>query len=126
MEPTMEQTTDRAAATRSGAPAREEDLRAMEHAVRGYLVRINGRAWGVTLGVLFGLVLFVATNLLVLKGGPDMGKHLSLLRHYLPGFEVTFVGSLVGFAYAFAIGFLTGRLICGVYNAVANTRWGRS
>ena len=116
----MEQTTDRAAERKS------DEFREMEHAVRGYLVRINGRAWGVTLGVLFGLVLFVATNLLVLQGGADMGKHLSLLHHYLPGFEVTFVGSLLGFAYAFALGFLTGRLICGVYNAVASSKWGKS
>lgn len=90
-----------------------------EYVVRGYLVKINGRAWGVTLGVMFGLLLFVATNVLVLKGGPDMGTHLGLLSNYLPGYSVSFVGSIVGFLWAFAIGFVTGRFICVIYNRAA-------
>jgi hypothetical protein len=90
-----------------------------ERAVQGYLVRINGRAWGVTLGFLSGAALFVATNVLVVRGGQDRGAHLGLLANYLPFYDVTFVGSLIGFAYLFVIGYVTGRVICAVYNAVA-------
>lgn len=78
--------------------------------------RLNQRAWGVAFGLLLGLGLFVATNVLVLKGGPNVGQHLSLLSQYFPGYRVTFLGSLIGFVYAFVLGYAFGRLIGSVYN----------
>ena len=83
------------------------------------LLRLNARAWGISVGLLLGLGLFVATNILVLKGGAVVGPHLNLLGIYLPGYRVTFVGSLIGFVYAFVIGYGLGRLIGTVYNLAA-------
>ena len=80
------------------------------------MLKLNGRAWGIAFGLLFGLGLFIATNVLVLKGGPEVGPHLSLLGVYLPGYRVTFLGSLIGFVYMFVIGYAIGRLIGTVYN----------
>lgn len=80
------------------------------------MLRLNGRAWGIAMGLLLGGGLFVATNILVLKGGPQVGPHLSLLGVFLPGYRVTFVGSLLGFVYLFVIGYAVGRLIGLVYN----------
>jgi hypothetical protein len=37
------------------------------------LLRLNARAWGIATGLMFGLALFVATNVLVLKGGEVIG-----------------------------------------------------
>jgi hypothetical protein len=68
------------------------------------------------MGLLLGGGLFVATNVLVLKGGPDVGAHLQLLRVFLPGYSVTFLGSLVGFVYLFVIGYVLGRFVGLVYN----------
>ena len=82
--------------------------------------RMNARAWGIAMGLVLGLGLLIATNVLFIKGGPDVGQHLSLLANYFPGYSVTFVGSLIGFVYAFVIGYAVGRLIGTVYNAVAN------
>ena len=78
--------------------------------------RLNARAWGIAVGLLLGVGLFIATNVLVLKGGPNVGQHLNLLAIYLPGYRVTFVGSLIGFVYMFVIGYALGRLIGLVYN----------
>lgn len=78
--------------------------------------RLNARAWGITMGLLFGGGLFLATNILVVKGGVSVGQHLGLLRIYFPGYRVTFLGSLVGFVYAFVLGYALGRLIGTVYN----------
>jgi hypothetical protein len=81
--------------------------------------RLNARAWGVTGGLVFGLGLFVATNVLVLQGpvpGQPVGSHLGLLRYFFPGYTVTFVGSLIGFVYAFVLGYLLGRGVGAVYN----------
>ncbi len=80
------------------------------------IMRLNGRAWGIAMGLLLGGGLFVATNFLVLKGGANVGQHLSLLRFFFPGYSVTFGGSLIGFIYAFVLGYALGRLIGSVYN----------
>ncbi len=80
------------------------------------IMRLNGRAWGIAMGLLLGGGLFVATNFLVLKGGANVGQHLSLLRFFFPGYSVTFGGSLIGFIYAFVVGYAIGRLIGSVYN----------
>ena len=77
--------------------------------------RLNARAWGIAVGLLMGGGLFVATNILVIRGGPHVGEHLGLLAAYLPGYRVTFLGSLLGFVYLFVIGYGTGRLIGTVY-----------
>jgi hypothetical protein len=87
-----------------------------EQAMRDVMLRLNERAWGIAIGLLLGLGLFVATNVLVLKGGAAVGPHLSLLSQFLPGYRVTFVGSLIGFVYLFVLGYGIGRTIGSVYN----------
>jgi hypothetical protein len=86
------------------------------------LLRMNARAWGIAFGLMLGLGLFLATNILVIRGGEVVGPHLSLLGVFLPGYSVTFVGSLVGFVYLFVIGYAGGRLIGEVYNRLARSR----
>ncbi len=80
------------------------------------ILRLNARAWGIALGLLLGGGLFVATIVLVIKGGPDVGRHLSLLSVFFPGYRVTVLGSLIGFVYAFVLGYALGRLVGTVYN----------
>ncbi|HJU88864.1 MAG TPA: hypothetical protein VJ672_05695 [Gemmatimonadaceae bacterium] len=87
--------------------------------LRAAILRLNARAWGIAMGLLFGLGLFIATNFLVLKGGPEVGPHLSLLAVYFPGYRVTFLGSIIGFIYAFVLGYALGRLIGIVYNRLS-------
>jgi len=83
------------------------------------LLRLNARAWGIAIGLLLGLGLFIATAFLIVKGGPNVGQHLALIGEYLPGYGVTWGGAFIGFIYLFVIGYLIGRLIGGVYNALA-------
>lgn len=75
------------------------------------LIRINARAWGVSFGLLSGLGILIATNVLVLKGGENVGHHLGRLGNVLPGYDVTFQGSLIGFVYLFVVGYALGRLL---------------
>lgn len=84
------------------------------------LLKINTKAWGVAFGLLLGGGLFVATNILLLKGGEVVGPHLGLLGVYLPGYSVSFVGSLIGFVYMFVIGYGMGRILGTVYNRIAH------
>lgn len=103
------------ATSRTSRPSTPE-----EEALQAALVRLNARAWGIAMGILLGGGLFIATNVLVLKGGPNVGQHLQLLRVFLPGYSVTFLGSLVGFVYLFVIGYILGRLIGVVYNKMVD------
>lgn len=84
------------------------------------MLRLNGRAWGIAMGLLLGLGLFLATNILVLRGGPNMGQHLGLLSIYLPGYRVSVVGSVLGFVYMFVIGYGLGRLVGSLYNRLVS------
>ena len=86
------------------------------------ILRLEAVVQGVAWGLVAGLALFLATNFLVLKGGRVVGPHLSLLRQFFIGYEVTFAGSLIGFAYAFACGFVAGYLVSLVYNRVVRRR----
>jgi hypothetical protein len=90
-----------------------------EREVHRVVLKLNAQAWGVSFGMLLGLGLFIATIVLVVRGGPDVGQHLSLLSVYLPGYRVTWAGAFLGFVYAFVIGYALGRLIGTLYNWMA-------
>ncbi len=96
-------------------------MHSTEEDLSTFPLRLNARAWGIAMGLLFGLMLFVATNILVLKGGPNVGRHLGLLGAFLPGYRVTYTGSVIGFAYGFAVGYVFGWAIGRLYNALART-----
>ncbi|MCA9321761.1 MAG: hypothetical protein KDB53_13550 [Planctomycetes bacterium] len=97
----------------------------MEHSESGfstYVVRLNGRVWGIALGMLFGTGLFLATIILVLKGGENVGQHLNLLSQYFPFYQVSWGGAFLGFIYAFFVGYAIGRSVCFFYNLAASPR----
>ena len=83
---------------------------------------LNAKVLGLALGLICGLVLFIATNWLVIKGGRQVGFHLQLLSQYFVGYRVTFFGSFIGFAYGFAAGTLSGALIGWIYNKITAFR----
>jgi Ca2+-binding RTX toxin-like protein len=87
------------------------------------VIRANRNVLGLTLGMLFAFSLFLATNILVLKGGPDVGAHLQLLNQFFPGYRVTFGGSFVGLGYGFAVGYVSGWIIATVYNWIVLLRY---
>ncbi len=97
-----------------------------EKVVLTRLARLNATIQGIVTGILAGLGLFIATNWLVLKGGKDVGPHLSLLANFFYGYRVTFAGSLIGFAYAFILGFIIGYSIAWLYNWLADSRENKS
>jgi hypothetical protein len=83
------------------------------------LTRLNARVLGATLGALCATGLAGATLVLLLKGGPQVGKHLRLLGHFMPGYDVTWLGVVLALPYGAVVGFVAGWLISRVYNWVA-------
>lgn len=92
------------------------------HPSQRKIMRMDAVVWAITMGVMCGLGLFLATNWLVLQGGEQVGKHLGLLANYFLGYSVTFGGSFVGLAYGFATGFAFTWVLVTVYNTVARLR----
>jgi tetrahydromethanopterin S-methyltransferase subunit G len=92
-------------------------------------LRLNSGMTGVVFGIVHGLVVFVVTNILVLKG-PDeegrMGEHLSLLSEFFVGYRVSFTGSLIGLGYGFLFGLVVGIAFSRIYNALVELRSRRS
>ena len=89
--------------------------------LRTAVAHLNARLLGLTLGLIAGFALFLATIILVLKGGTVVGPHLALLGQFFPGYTVSFIGGIIGFFYAFIVGFLIGGALGIVYNQVARS-----
>ncbi len=64
-----------------------------------------------------GLV-FMTASLLLQGGSPDfpVGAHLGLLGLYLPGYDVTWFGCIIGGFYAAIIGGIVGFFIALLWN----------
>ena len=84
--------------------------------------RTSEQGWGLALGFLAAIGLFLATIVLVMRGGPDMGAHLGLLSVYLPGYSVSWPGAFIGAAYMFFLGYGGGRTIATIYNRLVSRR----
>jgi hypothetical protein len=76
------------------------------------LVRFNAAVIGIVLGLIAGAGLFLATAVLLIRGGEEPGPMLGLLRYFFPGYEVSwsgaFVGALWGLIAGAAIGVAVG------------------
>ena len=93
------------------------------------VLRFKAKVFGLILGLFTGLVIFIATNWLVIKGVQRdhhgayvVGPHLQLLGQFFIGYRVSFLGSIIGFAYGFALGSLGGTLIGYIYNWIVDRR----
>jgi hypothetical protein len=83
--------------------------------------RLDLLALAIAASVLAGSVLFLATAWLLLnKPSPDMviGLHLGLLSNYLPGYSVSWPGSLVGLFYGMLIGLCAGATFGALWNLI--------
>ena len=87
-----------------------------QQAIRKAFERTSEQGWGLALGFLAAALLFLATAILVVRGGENVGPHLGLLGVYLPGYSVTWTGAFIGAGYMFFLGYGAGRTIATIYN----------
>ncbi len=100
-----------------------------EEKLFGGVLRFNAKIYGLVCGLISGLVIFIATNWLIIKGGhvsPEgeyvVGPHLQLLSQFFIGYRISFLGSIIGFFYGFAIGTFVGTLFARIYNKIVDFR----
>ncbi len=86
------------------------------------IYRMNALVNGIVCGLICAVVLFAMTAWLLLKGGEVVGPHLALLGQYLPGYSVTWPGSILGLFYGLLLGFVIGYAASWLYNLISSIR----
>jgi hypothetical protein len=86
------------------------------------IVPIGGKALGLALGAVVAGGLIVTTNWLVLRGTADESVHAQMLDNYLPGYSISFLGSLIGAIQLFLFVFFLCMLWSWIYNRIVSTR----
>lgn len=79
------------------------------------VIRFNLLAIAITTGLMTGAILWLATAILLIKGGDGVGLHLGLLGIFLPGYEVTWSGAWVGLFWGFCAGAVSGAVLYWTY-----------
>ncbi|MBI3529573.1 MAG: hypothetical protein HY067_16595 [Betaproteobacteria bacterium] len=92
------------------------------HDLEYVILKIYGHSLGLALGGIAALGVLITTNWLVIRGTADESIHAQLLSHYLPGYSVSFSGSLLGALEIFVIVYLFCLLLGVVYNRVVTLR----
>lgn len=93
-----------------------------EELIRRSIARLRAGIMAIVVGLLSGTALLVATAWLLIRGGENVGQHLSLLGNFFPGYSVTWGGAIVGFLWAAIVGGAVGWLTAWIYNRVAARR----
>jgi hypothetical protein len=74
---------------------------------------LRKRALGMSLGILWGLSVFL-TTIWAIAGGH--GATLAQLQAYYFGYSVTYLGAFIGLIWGFVHGFIAGVLIAWLYD----------
>jgi len=80
------------------------------------LARIDKFGFATASGSISGLIVFIATIFLIIKGDKVIGPNLQLLNQYFVGYTVTLKGAFVGMVHSFSWGFLFGWLFAYLRN----------
>jgi hypothetical protein len=99
-------------------PDYQEEIR-LQVALQRVFAKLDRFAFGIAVGALAALLLPAASLFLVIKGGHAVGHNLRLLGEYLPGYEASPRGALLGLLYGFFGGFAAGWLFAITRNAAA-------
>jgi hypothetical protein len=99
-----------------------KEAKALEEVILTRLMRLNATIHGIVFGLVVGLIIFLSTLWLVIKGGVVVGPNLSLLGQFFIGYDVSLLGSFIGFGYGFLTGFLIGYFIATLYNWIVDLR----
>lgn len=78
--------------------------------------RLDKLAFAISIGTVAGMAIFLATLILILKGGSVIGPNLNLLGQYFIGYTVSVKGAFIGFGYSFLWGFIFGWLFAYLRN----------
>jgi len=82
-------------------------------------MKLHAKALGLSAGIVWGLVIFLLTNISLLRGGE--GEHLSKLAQFYIGYSFSFLGSLIGLVWGFVSMFIAAWVTAWLYNKLSGT-----
>jgi type II secretory pathway component PulF len=82
-------------------------------------MKLNAKALALSAGIIWGLLIFLLTNISLLRGGE--GEHLSRLSQFYIGYSFSFLGSLIGLVWGFVTMFIVGWVFAWLYNKLSGT-----
>jgi hypothetical protein len=85
------------------------------------IVLLRAAPFALVTGALMAAGLMLATNWLWFTTG-EWSPHLFLLHNYMPGYEPTFTGSLVGGVWTFLYGAIAAGTLAWIYDTVVKRR----
>jgi len=95
----------------------DQTVGTLERVAVGVFRRLDRTAFGLAVGLAAGLLLWLTTLSLALRGHGHIRAGLGLLAQYFPAYRVTLAGSFVGFGYGLVSGFVGGWVTAAVRNA---------
>ena len=95
----------------------EEVVEVVQGALENVFPKLHPTAFGLSVGIVVGVLLFLATWLILLQDSVSIQSSLALLNQFFPGYAVTARGSFVGLAYGLLTGFVTGWSFAFLRNA---------
>lgn len=93
---------------------------AADRVIIDVFAKLDRTALGLAVGTLSGLFVFLATVILIIKGGAVVGPNLALLGQFFWGYTVTIPGAFIGLVYGFIAGFVVGWLIALLRNSLVS------
>ena len=82
-------------------------------------MKLNVKAMALAAALLWGFGVLLGTWWIILIDGPSHTP--TVIAHVYRGYSFTFVGSLIGFAWAFVDGLIGGALLAWLYNRFAGS-----
>ena len=83
-------------------------------------MKLNTKAFALTCGILFALLMLVMTIFMVLRG--DTCSFMDNFTAIYPWYTVSWVGSVVGALWGFVDGLIGGALFAWLYNKIAGAQ----
>jgi hypothetical protein len=82
-------------------------------------MKLNAKAFALSAGIVWGLIVFLGTIIMLLRGYP--GSNLSNLGGIYLGYSISFVGSIIGFIWGFVTMFIVAWLFSFLYNKFSDS-----
>jgi multisubunit Na+/H+ antiporter MnhB subunit len=86
------------------------------------VARLQAKVLAFVMATICGLIVFIMTAWLLIKGGENVGAHLKLLGQYFIGYSVSWPGAIVGLIYGVLVGGIIGWIIGIIYNLIVGLR----